>query len=513
MRSASFAIFMLLASALPAAAADWSPLPAMPTARFGAGATTLGGDFYVLGGRATTELADVSVWSETAGVWTAASPMSRARQFPGAVTLGGRVYAVGGYGPGGIPITGVERFDPAANTWSAVAPLPSVRALAGVVTLNGQIYVMSGEGDLGMPQESCFRYDPGANAWSEITPVLTPRSGATAAILDGEIYLMGGAFSSALRVTEIYNPAAGWRPGPALPEALWMPTAATFEGRIWLIGGFDASFSRSDRVYSIGNDGVWRQESSMPLALAGAAAASDGMRLVVAGGMNASSQPVAAAFERMSALPPPPPPPPPAGDTLFCNVEVSPHTLNLKSFGIWLSAEIWSDAGGADAIDVGSLTLGGVAVDMSAPVSLEDGVLRVKFPRHDFRSLPDGDVTLTLEGMTTVGDAVYGEAPMRVFGGASKNPHGLPTPAMKPGRGNGPLAARTIEFRLATPMTVAIDVLDIQGRRLGRIANDTFQAGTHVVEWSGSRQAPAGVYLVRARFGKDTQFMRFAIVR
>jgi hypothetical protein len=389
-----------------------------------------------------------------------------------------------------------------------------VRALAGVVALSGQLYVMSGEGDAGMPQESCYRYDAGANAWSPIDPAITPRSGGTAAVLNGEVYLMGGAFGSALTATEIYNPASGWRVGPALPEALWMPSAATFEGRVWVMGGFDVGFNRSDRVYSLGTDGIWQQESSLPFALAGAAAASDGMRLLVAGGMNASGQPVASALERVSALPPPPPPPPPAGeDTLFCNVEVSPNTLNLSGIGNWISADISCDEGSVESIDVTSLTLGGVAVDMNAPVSLEEGVLRVKFPRDGFRLLADGEVMLPLAGVTHEGNAVFGQGRVRVSGGNSKKQQGRPIPAMKPGRGSDPLAGTTIEFSLETPMTVAMDVIDVQGRRLGEIATGMFEAGSHSVEWSGGREAPAGVYFVRARFGNDTQFMKFAVVR
>lgn len=514
MRSVSFAIVLLAAGALPAAAADWSSLPAMPTATFGAGATSLGSDFYVLGGGGISTLATVNVWNDAAGAWSQASPMSTARQHPGAVALGGRVYALGGYGPFGAPLASAERFDPGTGSWSAVTAMPGVRALAGVVALDGMIYVMSGEGDAGVPQESCFRYDPGANAWTQLPPVITARSGAAAAVLNGEIYLVGGAYYSSLATTEIYDPASGWRAGPALPEPLWMPTAATFEGRIWVMGGFDVGFNRSERVYSLGADGIWRQETSMPLALAGAAAASDGMRLVVAGGMNASGQPVAAALERMSELPPPPPPPPPAADdTLFCSVEVSPHTLNLKSYGRWVSADIRSDAGSVESIDVASLSLGGVPVDMEAQASIEGGVLNVKFPREGFRFLPDGEVVLALEGSTHEGDAVYGEGSIRVSGGDSKKPQNRPMPALKPGRGNGHFASGSIEFSIEAPTVVTMDVLDVQGRRLGTIADGPFAAGTHTVDWSAARSAPAGVYFVRARFGNDVQFVRFAVIR
>jgi len=515
MRSVTYAIVLLVAGALPAAAADWASLPAMPTATFGAGATALGSDFYVIGGSGISTLTNVNVWNEAAGAWSQASPMSTARQHPGAAALGGKVYALGGYGPFGAPLASAERFDPASGSWSAVTAMPAVRALAGVVALNGMIYVMSGEGDAGQPQESCFRYDPGTNGWTQLPPVITARSGAAAAVLNGEIYLVGGAYFTSLATTEIFNPASGWRAGPAMPEALWMPTAAAFEGRIWVMGGFDVGFNRSDRVYSLGSDGVWQQESSMPLALAGAAAASDGMRLVVAGGMNASGQPVAAALERMSETPPPPPPPPPPaeGDTLFCSVELSPNSLNLKSNGHWIAAGIRCDEGSVESIDVASLTLGGVAVDMGAPVSVENGVLRVKFPREGFRFLADGEYTLPLEGATHEGDAVYGEGWIRIAGGEQKKPHNKPLPVMKPGRGNGQFAAGSIEFSIEAPMVVTMDVLDVQGRHLGTLADGPFAAGTHTVEWSAGRQAPAGVYFVRARFGNDVQFARFAVIR
>ncbi len=515
MRTVFLATAMLLAGALPATASDWSTLPAMPTARFGAGAAVLGSDYYVIGGSAATDLADANVWNATSGTWSAVNPMSMTRQFPGTVALGGRLYAIGGYGPGGVATTSAERFDPGTGNWSPIAPLPDVRALAGVATVNGMIYVLSGEGAAGVPQENCFRYDPSSNTWSGISGIVPGRSGAAAAVLNNEIYLMGGASGLLLSNVDIYTPATGaWRPGSALPEPLWMPSAATFEGRIWVMGGFDGGFNRSDRVYSMGTDGVWRAETSLPLALAGAAAASDGMRMVVAGGMNSNGQPVAAAVERMSDLPPPPPPPPPASaDTLFCHVEVAPHVLNLKSFGRWISADISSETGDVGAIDVSSLTLEGVAVDMDAPWSLDDGVLSVKFPRADFAFLADGELALKLEGHTSEGVAVYGEGSVLVSGGHSKRPVNQPMPAMKPGRGNGRLAASSVQFSLEAPAAVTMDVLDVQGRRLERIADGTFSAGTHEIEWAGSRRAAAGVYFVRARFDGAMQVMRFAVIR
>lgn len=515
MRSLFLATAMLIAGVMPATASDWSSLPSMPTARFGAGAAVVGNGFYVIGGSAITDLAEADVYDATSGSWTSVAPMSTTRQFPGTAALNGRLYAIGGYGPGGVAVASAERFDPATGAWSAIAPLPAVRALAGVVSYNGNLYVMSGEGAAGVTQETCYRYDPTTNAWSGIAGIMPPRSGAAATVLNGEIYLMGGASGALLTNVDIYTPATGaWRVGPALPEALWMPSAAVLDGRIWLMGGFDAGFNRSDRVYSLGTDGVWRTETSLPLALAGAAAASDGVRMVVAGGMNSSGQPVAAAVERMSTLPPPPPPPPPAPeDTLFCSVEVSPHVLNLKSMGRWISAAISSESGDVSAIDPASLTLAGVPADMDAPWSLEDGVLTVKFQRDGLRFLSDGAQTLPLEGHTQDGIAVFGEASMLISGTSPKNPVSSPMPAMRPGRGNGAAGASAVEFSIPSAMTVTMDVIDVQGRRLGRIADGTFAAGDHRVEWSGGRAAPSGVYFVRARFGNDVQLMRFAIVR
>jgi N-acetylneuraminic acid mutarotase len=513
MRRLIFTLAILAAGESAAFAQDWSAIAPLSTSRFGATGAAIGDDFYVLGGSGVSDLSSASRWSAASGSWTAVSSMSITRQHAGAASLGGRLYAIGGYGPGGMATANAERFDPATGAWSAIAALPEVRALAGVVAHNGAIYVISGEDATGMPQESTFRYDPATNQWTALVPVMTPRSGGAAAMLNGEIYLMGGAFGSSLDVTEIYDPASGgWRVGPSLPEPLWMPAAASFDGRIWVMGGFDAGFQRSDRVYSLGTDGTWRTEPALPLAVAGAACASNGTRLLVAGGMDANGNAVTSAVTRVGELPPPPPPPPPADDdTLFCSVQLTPHTLNLRSNGHWLTAEIRSETGDVGLIDAASLTLAGVAIDMGVAPTLEDGVLCVKFPRSGFGHLTDGEQMLALAGLTTEGDVVAGEGQIRIAGANQKKPSNERGPAVKPGRGNNPFAA--MEFSLETPMQVEMDVLDVQGRQIGVVASGFYGAGTHAISWNAAGSLSSGVYFVRARFGWDVQTTRFAVIR
>jgi len=65
-----------------------------------------------------------------------------------------------------------------------------------------------------------------------------------------------------------------------------------------------------------------------------------------------------------------------------------------------------------------------------------------------------------------------------------------------------------IEFELARPATIALEVFDVQGRLVASPARGAWPAGRHTVAWSGATgnsHAAAGLYLVRYRYpgGQD----------
>jgi len=63
---------------------------------------------------------------------------------------------------------------------------------------------------------------------------------------------------------------------------------------------------------------------------------------------------------------------------------------------------------------------------------------------------------------------------------------------------------------------LAVEVLDLQGRRVATLANGGFAAGRHRVEWDGrgaNGQAPAGLYFVRATGSARTLIRRIVLER
>lgn len=78
-----------------------------------------------------------------------------------------------------------------------------------------------------------------------------------------------------------------------------------------------------------------------------------------------------------------------------------------------------------------------------------------------------------------------------------------------PNPGFGPMS---ISFTLAREASVAVDVLDLQGRLVTSLVGGSRAAGTHTVEWSGRSVSP-GIYLVDYRFPGGHQVERVIRLR
>lgn len=78
-------------------------------------------------------------------------------------------------------------------------------------------------------------------------------------------------------------------------------------------------------------------------------------------------------------------------------------------------------------------------------------------------------------------------------------------PALVSARPNPFGAVTELEFFLAEPGRAAISVFDVEGRRVARVVDEAFPAGTHRVSWLGRREdgqpLPTGVYFVQLQAG------------
>jgi hypothetical protein len=56
-----------------------------------------------------------------------------------------------------------------------------------------------------------------------------------------------------------------------------------------------------------------------------------------------------------------------------------------------------------------------------------------------------------------------------------------------------------------------MEVFDLVGRRVGRLASGSYSAGVHSLEWN-ARQLPAGTYFLRLRQGAGLAIRRCVLL-
>jgi hypothetical protein len=74
-----------------------------------------------------------------------------------------------------------------------------------------------------------------------------------------------------------------------------------------------------------------------------------------------------------------------------------------------------------------------------------------------------------------------------------------------------------VMFEQASENATTVDIYDVRGRRVARIANGRFAPGRHVLRWdgrdAGGREVANGVYVVRVRTADGTATSKVALVR
>jgi N-acetylneuraminic acid mutarotase len=139
---------------------------------------------------------DVAIYDAKTDRWSAGPPLKVARDHPQWESVGGKFYVIGGRDRPIYDIRTVEIFDPATSSWSEGAPMPSGRSGGNAAVLDGRIVVFGGEGNSASPVgifDNVEAYDPGANTWEKFGPMPLPRHSLSAASAGDRIYLPGGS--------------------------------------------------------------------------------------------------------------------------------------------------------------------------------------------------------------------------------------------------------------------------------------------------------------------------------
>ena len=262
----------------------WTSAPLLPTAREFAGAATIDGWLYVVGGgtRGNGILNSLEVYVAPWNFWLAGPPMSSARRSLGAVAVDGLLYAVGGH-DGTRPVGTMEVFDPGPGTWTTTAPMPTPRHGMAVVEASGRIYAIGGTGGANgeSPVSTVEVYYPESATWTDGAPLPSPRGQAVGASIGSRIYVVGGDTDS-LHVYDLRTNA--WTVGASMPAShLRVPVAAAIGGMFYVLGDYGGTGPNSVYIY----DPVYDTWSEGPPLERGrwdpCGAASDG-RLFVVGG-------------------------------------------------------------------------------------------------------------------------------------------------------------------------------------------------------------------------------------
>ncbi len=180
----------------------------------------------------------------------------------------------------------------------------------------------------------------------------------------------------------------------------------------------------------------------------------------------------------------------------FAPAEVMPMIRNL-----WNNYRgvLWGPYGWKDGIN---LSLGWVANDV---IGIDQGPILLMIENHRtgrvwnrFMSHPD-----IQRGLAQAGFVPWVEsAPPPAAAGLA-----LSAPEPNPCRGPA-----TLRFRLREPGHVTLDVLDVTGRVVDRLRDETLVAGDHVEVLAAGRHAP-GLYWVRLRAGAEQVQRKLVLVR
>ncbi|HYC36448.1 MAG TPA: DUF4214 domain-containing protein [Usitatibacter sp.] len=225
--------------AYDAAANTWSNKAAMPWGPDGAGAASINGIVYAVGGLTNcgSSFATLGAYDPALDSWTIKAPMPTARGRLGVAAVGGRLYAIGG-GLGNAVTNKVEAYDPATNSWSSRASMPTARMWFATAEAGGLVYVFGGwSGSATLATVEA--YDPATDTWSSKASMPTARVGAAAGVRNGLIYVVGGEYTSPpTTLVEVFDPSTNaWATGPSMMVPRGTAGTATIDGELHVFGG------------------------------------------------------------------------------------------------------------------------------------------------------------------------------------------------------------------------------------------------------------------------------------
>jgi N-acetylneuraminic acid mutarotase len=177
---------------------NWEPVPGMETPRWRPAVQVSLGFLYAIGGYITSDPVvsnQAEKFDPSTGKWSVLdnSNMTTPRCCMASATVGSSIYTIGGFTVDGKASAEVEILDTSTGAWLPSVPLPSARAEAQAIVLqSGNILVFGGTSSDGNILDSTIEFDLHEQTWINRTPVRVPRSNAGVAVVGQSAFVAGG---------------------------------------------------------------------------------------------------------------------------------------------------------------------------------------------------------------------------------------------------------------------------------------------------------------------------------
>jgi hypothetical protein len=179
-----------------------------------------------------------------------------------AAVIGDLIYICGGWYGMGVK-SWTFSYDPINNIWVQLADMPDVRQYHAAASYGGKLYVFGGAG----PENTCFEYDPSSGSWDIREPMPLPRYGLAAVTVGDRIFVIGGDNGmGVVGKVEEYIPLTNiWITRTEMPTPRSFLTCCVRGDTIYAIGGVDDAKAYHSTVEKyIPSTDTWVPETPMP---------------------------------------------------------------------------------------------------------------------------------------------------------------------------------------------------------------------------------------------------------
>jgi hypothetical protein len=226
----------------------WITQAALPEARVGAAAVTVGLDLLVFGGANATGTTSSTVYKFSGGAWTTLAPMLAAVQ--NAAVVAGKnnlIYVLGG-SRAGAPVSTTQVYNTVSNKWSLEASLPvAISDASAAIDSTGRVMVIGGS-DAANTNLSTVWTSPQSGA----APIVTSTAITTAVVGQPYSFQMTASGNPAPTFSLVSGPT-----GMAITASgliSWTPTAAQLGPQVVTIRASSAD-GQANQTFTIATQG------------------------------------------------------------------------------------------------------------------------------------------------------------------------------------------------------------------------------------------------------------------